>query len=365
MTATLVAAAVLIVIAVVVAVRGSSEPSSPSAVATVVPAPPATSPTPTVATDRLAASEFESDGEPVGDLYWLRDDAGADSAAWRFSEIPGGDGDLLVELRLDVTNADGTPADGATFYVSFGTSVFRLLDESGYTGHIPVTLAATAIGADEPAVCRGQLRIPRSQVGSATELAVRITRSDPGGELPLSTTAIGAAGASLTLTAPPPTATPTSGTTSPSTTAFWSNGDLIEGWYWLRDEGDDQIAVWRYAALPAGSGDITLSLEALATDREDGARGFDAPFYLSWGTVDASGTTTYAGSTAVTLANVRDPSDPVGYTCRGEVTIPRTGVPEGQPLVLRASRDDPVGGGAPFTAHVAFRATSVQFAPVP
>ncbi len=56
-------------------------------------------------------------------------------------------------------------------------------------------------------------------------------------------------------------------------TDFHSNGDLIQGW-WLRDPGLQRFAEWRFIGIPAGTGDPTLEITALATDRENGGRGF-------------------------------------------------------------------------------------------
>ncbi len=54
---------------------------------------------------------------------------------------------------------------------------------------------------------------------------------------------------------------------------FHSTGDLIEGWYWLRDDAHQQTADWVFNRLPAGSGDIELRFQVLATDQVSGRPG--------------------------------------------------------------------------------------------
>lgn len=39
-----------------------------------------------------------------------------------------------------------------------------------------------------------------------------------------------------------------------SASTFFSNGNLIRGWYWLRDQGFKQIAEWVFTNVPPGEG---------------------------------------------------------------------------------------------------------------
>jgi alpha-tubulin suppressor-like RCC1 family protein len=61
---------------------------------------------------------------------------------------------------------------------------------------------------------------------------------------------------------------------------YRSNGHHIAGWHWLRDQNLIHYAEWILIDLPPGDTDIRLDLTVLATDREDGDRGFDARFLL-------------------------------------------------------------------------------------
>lgn len=144
-------------------------------------------------------------------------------------------------------------------------------------------------------------------------------------------------------------------------TRFFSNGDLISGWYWLRDPAFEQVAEWVFEGIPPGTGDLVLNLEVLATDRVDGPRGKSARFFLSYGippTGNMGGL--IVGTKEVVLPNVSPPSDPVGYTCRGQVTIPRTDLENASALWVRAHRfPGPfLPGKNSSTVHVAFHRES-------
>lgn len=64
---------------------------------------------------------------------------------------------------------------------------------------------------------------------------------------------------------------------------FNTNGDLINGWYWLRDNSLQNYAQWVFENIPSGNNDLTLDITALATNQADGGRGFPARFKLIYG----------------------------------------------------------------------------------
>jgi len=145
-------------------------------------------------------------------------------------------------------------------------------------------------------------------------------------------------------------------------TRFFSDGDLISGWYWLRDPSFNQAAEWVFEGIPQGTEDIVLDLEVLATSRVDGPRGIDARFFLSYGIPPRGGQGgLIVGTKEVVLPNVSPPHDPVGYTCRGQVTIPRKNLEGASVLWIRAHRNPGpfLSGKSPSTVHVAFRKESV------
>ncbi len=138
--------------------------------------------------------------------------------------------------------------------------------------------------------------------------------------------------------------------------SFVSNGDEIEGWYWLRDADLNQTAEYLFTDIPQ-QGDITLQITALATDRASGGPGFDARFELIYG---FPGTGRMGGVfqvMTVVLPNVSPEGDPLGYLTRDTVTLPRELVdqvlPQSGALYIRVKRLDAADH------HVAFNRDSI------
>lgn len=136
--------------------------------------------------------------------------------------------------------------------------------------------------------------------------------------------------------------------------SFESNGDLIHGWYWLRDLNLSHKAWWTFEAIPEGTDDLVLEITCLATDRAGGGRGFPATFRIAYGFTGAGMMGGVFEVQEVTLPNVSPPEDSLGYTCQGTVIIPRTtpGVAMGT-LTVFVERIDPQG------PHVAFHHGSI------
>lgn len=165
-------------------------------------------------------------------------------------------------------------------------------------------------------------------------------------------------------TSPPATtqAPATSATPAPSpsastltATSFAASGDLVSGWYWLRDDAHVNDVTWTFTPLPA-TGDLVFALEVLATDAVDGARGQGARLHFAWGATAGD----WTGRLPVTLPNVSTLDDPVGYTCRGTVTVPRATVGDATALTVRIGRNDVRGELEPVDMHVAVNAASVK-----
>jgi len=136
-------------------------------------------------------------------------------------------------------------------------------------------------------------------------------------------------------------------------TEFRSNGDLISGWYWLRDQALQQYAEWTFEGIPAGAEDLTLEITALATDRASGGRWVPTEFRLIYGFPGSGKRGGVFETKMVTLPNVSPPNDPLGYTCRGVVTISRSAFPAASTLVFRVERT------LPDASHVAFNRESM------
>jgi len=131
---------------------------------------------------------------------------------------------------------------------------------------------------------------------------------------------------------------------------FNSNGDLIKGWYWLRDNSLQNYAQWTFENIPPGNDDLTLDITALATDRPNGRRGLPAEFLLIY---EVPGGNVFV-TQKVTLPNVSQPNDSVGYTCNGQITIPRLVLQEASVLFVRTERI------SPDTNHLAFNKKSIK-----
>jgi hypothetical protein len=161
----------------------------------------------------------------------------------------------------------------------------------------------------------------------------------------------------------PPSATRLPGTNppqitrAPSPTAdpdFWSNGNWIQGWWWIRDNAYQNTANWM-VIIPAGTGDITLNLTVLATAQANGGRGASAVFFLSYGQKDGP----IYGRKMVELPNTSPASDPVGYTCTGTFTLTRAEIKNATQLWLKTSRKDDLNEFPSTTVHVAFNKQSI------
>jgi len=131
---------------------------------------------------------------------------------------------------------------------------------------------------------------------------------------------------------------------------FNSNGDSIKGWYWLRDDSLQGYAQWTFENIPPGNADLTLDINGLATNRSNGRRGLPAEFLLIY---EVPGGNVFV-TQKVTLPNVSSSSDPDGYTCNGQVVIPRLVLQEASVLFLRAERISPDNN------HLAFNKKSIE-----
>jgi hypothetical protein len=134
------------------------------------------------------------------------------------------------------------------------------------------------------------------------------------------------------------------------TNKFQSNGDLIQGWYWLRDNNIQDYAQWTFENISSADNDLTLDFTVLSTDRQNGGRGFPAEFLLIY---EVPGGNVFI-TQKVTLPNVSSANDPVGYTCSGQVIIPGSDLQGASVLFLRAERI------SPHTNHVAFNQDSIK-----
>ena len=138
---------------------------------------------------------------------------------------------------------------------------------------------------------------------------------------------------------------------------FRSNGDLIAGWYWLRDRGLNYYAEYTFANPPK-QGDILIDIDALATDAVGGRAGVKAVFNLLVGFPGSGRMGGVFHRIRVTLPNVSAPGGRPGYRTHGQVRLDRKILDRVMPAsgelfirIVRARADDP---------HVAFRGDSLR-----
>ena len=306
------------------------------------------------------AEAFNSTGDEINGWWWLRDPAYQAYAEWFFDSLPPA-GDIVLNLTALATDrVSGGGGFDASFYLYYGsTPVARR--GGGILGMLYVNLP-NAHDPNDPTgyTCHGQVTIPRDALGGLETLWIVVKRVDDSGAYPPIDMHVAFNAGSITLAGGAVEAE----RTLVDAEAFNSTGDEIHGWWWLRDPAHEAYAEWFFHSLPAG--DIVLNLTALATDRPSGSGGFDASFYLYYGSLPVGGQEgVILGRLYVNLPNAHDPGDPTGYTCHGQVTIPREALGGLEALWIVVKRADDFGAYPPIDMHVAFNIDSITLAGMP
>jgi hypothetical protein len=334
-------------------------PSASLPATTVTPLPALTEPALTPSPTPLVV-EFTSTGDLKEGWYWLRDNEMKADVQWTLSDLPPEPADINLKLSALVTDQSQTAGLPATFTLSYGslTAAGKPLELGQQTVYLPnLSPQDDSLGF----LCAGNTSLARSTIPSGvTNLWVKASRLAEGENgLP-----------GETLLAFRPESLELIGGSLPAEMInlsvyqggdFSSDGDYINGWWWLRDFAHTASATWNFASLPPGSSDLDINFEVLATDQANGGPGFDASFYVSYGPIPDSRPTGEIPSVLVTLPNAHLENDPTGYTCRGKFTIPRADLPtDTQAIWMRISRLDALGQN-PVDLHIAFMQTSVTF----
>lgn len=334
----------------------SPGPGTPSLTspATATPEPSAT-PAPIV-----SVGDFQSDGKLEDGWYWLKDARMANTAEWTLNNLPSEPGNINLKMKVLSTDGNGTKGLSASFILYFSTTGSG--GQKQLLGQQTVTLLNTSTEGDTQAyTCTGRVTLDGSLLpAGVSSISITASRSlESYSDLPVGDRVAFASesieiGPALLPFVPVNAAIYQGGD-------FTSDGDYINGWWWLRDADHHASATWNFSDIPAGTADIVINFEVLATDRPDGSGGFNASFYVSYGPVPEERQTDIP-SELVNLTNAGLEVDPNGYTSRGIFTIPRANLPPGTDRIwMRISREDSQGLQPPIELHIAFMQTSVTF----
>lgn len=136
---------------------------------------------------------------------------------------------------------------------------------------------------------------------------------------------------------------------------FATNGDVINGWSWIRGWNPNKYAEWVIENLNLeGQNTINLKMYVLATNTYGGGRGFNADMLVLWGEKKDKGDESKLRSKIVTLANTSSPSDPVGYDCRGNINLDVSGLNLSEGLYIKIKRPSITSN------HIALKAESIE-----
>lgn len=356
-------------IAVVSCTSGGGSPDTSTSGTAVVTAPSSTTTaaatggttTETAETTDGSTISFRSSGVERDGWSWLEQPDAV--ARWDLGSPPAGDGALALDLRAAIA-ADLLVDGSAMVPVRWGQGDTLLGEQRVTVVATPSAHQADFALVDGTVVAAG---VDRADTASVW---MEVAAPD-GGTIAVRAESVGATDLDVTgqTVDVQPAAAPVRERLDGE---FTTNGDLISGWYWVRDAAYAQYARWRFPEVPDLAGGVTLQFHVLATDGPDGGPGVDARFYLTYGwvtTFEDTGVTpadSWGETILVTVANVSPPSDPVGYTAQGTVDLALIEVPaDAVGLWLEARRDDPSGAGAPTTEHVAFAAASVGLLAAP
>lgn len=334
-------------------------PLPPSTTATAL-STPSTSPSASQVAGSIAAASFTSSGNLVSGWYWLRDPEHQQTAVWTFDTLPAS-GDITLRCEALATDtADGSRNVDAHFYLSYGRAATST-EGPLFFGRIDFTLPNVSTDSDPLGyACRGDVTIPRTELRGAQNLAIMIGRSDSSGGLaPIDGHVAFRAGSVVIVPAGTGEETGTGTGTQVSTAPFWSNGDLINGWYWLRDAANQDVATWVVKDVPVGLTSVVVELQVLATNGVNGGRGYDARFSMSCAALEGD-TVTFGTPKPVTLPNTAGVDDPVGYQCSGWTTLALPPFGAERTLVIQIRRNDPSGSQSADTRHIAVMANSVS-----
>lgn len=127
-------------------------------------------------------------------------------------------------------------------------------------------------------------------------------------------------------------------------TGFASNGDLVSGWYWLRNSANTAEWTFDVTALQGiRAGHVYLNVSALATKGVNGAAGYNGALRLSFvgiKTVNSSIGLQNPFRPRELRSLPMKPTNGVGYAVYGAVTVPTSALKGATTMKVIASRSN-------------------------
>ena len=129
-----------------------------------------------------------------------------------------------------------------------------------------------------------------------------------------------------------------------SADTFDSSGDLISGWYWLRDASNTDTATWTFTDVPtttagAKNSKVYVRFDPLVTNKASGGPGYSTTVRISY--KDRSGKTVkHSLALKNTHPELKDARDSAGwgYQAAGYFSIPVTKIPKSGQLAITMKR---------------------------
>jgi len=206
---------------------------------------------------------FNAAGNYISGWYWLRDEAYAASGQWECHALPTGQ-DLKVNLATLVTNQ----ADGGSGYSS-PVKITYLNPTSHISQTIQVYLQnqlaeqspGNSQGAGYPTT--GYFVIPKAYIDTNGGLFVQLERFKPNTcHVAVSAESLNFAGLRF------------------ANSFKQSKGQLVAGWYWLRDTERQAYGQWTFNGLDP-SAPATLVFDQLVTNNTSGGSGHSMPIAIT------------------------------------------------------------------------------------
>ena len=295
----------------------------------------------------LSNKNFDSNGDFIQGWFWLRDSQHEQYARWRINNVIVGPRGVVLSINALATDRmSGGPGVNGEFLLQYGTDPSVLESMGGQMTYVRLRNTSSPndpVGYTNTGTV--QLAGPLGPPNRRSTLYLRAERRTA--QVPhiafnaQSMSVVGGGTQDVVIDA----------------SAFRSNGDLIQTWYWLRDAALYHYATWTFKNVPVASSGVRLTIGELATDRMSGGRGVNGQFVLRYDTSPSVAAGRGGKTMSVRTRNTSPPNDPVGYNNAATLTLPAAalgGAHRNVTLYVRVERSDPRG------PHVAFRADAMK-----